>query len=175
MPMENNIKSQFAEKVRDFRLPVYAELPNMGLYLEQVTKYINGQLSPLGFPEVTSSMISNYVKKGVVSAPVRKQYFAEHIAYLLFVCVGKSVVAIDDIFKLYEMQKKQYPLDVAYDYFCLEFKNMLMYVAGLKETVDSVGVTDTELKAVLRSVIICVSNLVFVTSSMGELEEKLLK
>ena len=50
-----------------------------------------------------------------------------------------------------------------------------MYVAGLKETVDSVGVTDTELKAVLRSVIICVSNLVFVTSSMGELEEKLLK
>ena len=75
MPMENNIKSQFAEKVRDFRLPVYAELPNMGLYLEQVTKYINGQLSPLGFPEVTSSMISNYVKKGVVSAPVRKHTF----------------------------------------------------------------------------------------------------
>ena len=45
---------------RDFRMPRYDELPNVGLYLEQTVKYINECLSPLNIP-VTSSMISNYV------------------------------------------------------------------------------------------------------------------
>ena len=166
--MKQDIKSIFAEKVRGFRLPRYNELPDVGLYLEQVTKYINAVLSPLGFAEMTSSMISNYVKKGVIDSPVKKLYYREHIAYLIFVGVGKSVVSIDDISEIYSLQKTVYPCDVAYNYFCMEFENVLMHLAGLKDNLDNVGVTNTDLKALLRSLIISASNLIFVMSSIDE-------
>ena len=166
------LRSLFAQRVGDFRLPRYSELPKVGLYLEQVTKYVNGILAPLGIAELTSSMISNYVKKGVVDSPVKKQYFPEHLAYILFVGVGKSVMAIDDISYIYSLQKSIYSCSTAYDYFCDEFENMLRYTAGLKETVDSVGATDTELKTALRSVIICVTNLLFVESSLEEFKNR---
>ena len=170
--MKNEIKGLFASKVRDFRLPRYSELPNVGLYLEQVTKYANGILEPLGIPALTPSMISNYVKKGVVESPVRKLYYPEHLAYILFVGVGKSVMSIDDISYIYELQKSIYSCNVAYDYFCEEFENMLAYTAGIKSAVDNVGVTDTELKTALRSVIICVTNLLFVESSIEEFRNR---
>ncbi|MBE6588010.1 MAG: DUF1836 domain-containing protein [Ruminococcaceae bacterium] len=170
--MNNDIKSVFAQKVGDFRFPRYSELPNVGLYLEQITKYTNGILAPLGVAELTPSMISNYVKKGLVDSPVKKLYYAEHLAYILFVGVVKSVMAIDDISYLYSLQKTIYPCDVAYDYFCMEFENMLACIAGIKEKADDVGVTSTELKTALRSVIICAANHVFVSNSLAEFRKK---
>ncbi|MBR6675709.1 MAG: DUF1836 domain-containing protein [Clostridia bacterium] len=170
--MKNDIKGLFAEKVQDFRLPAYSELPSTGLYLEQVTKYINGLISPLGFAPLTPSMISNYVKKGVIDSPVKKQYYAEHIAYLIFVGMGKNVVSIDEISYIYDYQKTIYPCDVAYDYFCTELLNVLRYNAGLQDEMENVGTTNTELKLMLRSVIICLSHLIFVTESIREFKRR---
>ena len=51
--MELKLKRQMAESVRGFRLPRYAEIPTVGLYLEQTIKYINGFLAPLGCLELT--------------------------------------------------------------------------------------------------------------------------
>lgn len=70
--------------INEFHMPRYQELPDVGLYLEQTTKYINGYLEPLGCMEITSSMISNYVKKGYVASPIRKQYYREQIAQLFY-------------------------------------------------------------------------------------------
>lgn len=170
--METSIKSIFAKKAAGFRLPRYAELPSVGLYLEQTTKYVNGILAPLGIAELTPSMISNYVKKGLIDSPVKKLYYAEHIAYILFVGMGKSVVSIDDISYIYSCQKNIYPCDVAYDYFCIELENMLAYTAGLKDTLENVGTTNTELKSMLRSVIICLSNLLYVECSLKEFRKR---
>ena len=52
------------EAIDGFRLPRYAQIPDVGLYLEQVVRYVNTHLAPLGEPELTSSMVSNYVKQG---------------------------------------------------------------------------------------------------------------
>ena len=71
--------------IENFRLPRYREIPDVGLYLDQTVKYINPFLAPLGFPEITASMISNYVKKGYIASPVRKQYNADQIACLFFI------------------------------------------------------------------------------------------
>ena len=64
--METELKRRMAESIRGFRLPQYAEIPAVGLYLEQTIKYINGFLAPLGCLELTGSMVSNYVKKGLI-------------------------------------------------------------------------------------------------------------
>lgn len=165
--MRKDIKNLFAEKIEGFRLPRYSELPNMGLYLEQVTKYINGYIVPLGCPEMTSSMVSNYVKKGVIAAPVKKQYYAEQIAYLLFISVGKSVLSMENIRSLFEKQKRIYDTETAYNYFCCELENMLSYIAGLKDKMDTIGTSNTETKMMLRSAIVAASHIIFVSNCFG--------
>lgn len=49
----------------NFRLPRYKEIPDIGLYLEQTVSYINNMLSIIDI-SITSSMLSNYVKKGML-------------------------------------------------------------------------------------------------------------
>lgn len=81
-------------------LPAYDQIPNVGLYLEQVTKFLNEYLEPLGCPLITGSMISNYVKKDLVENPVKKQYDRERIARLLLIAVSKTVLSLEDIQQL---------------------------------------------------------------------------
>ena len=46
---------------------------------------------------LTASMVSNYVKKGLVSNPVKKQYSREQISYLIYISIAKVSVSIDNI------------------------------------------------------------------------------
>ena len=64
--MEKGVNNMI-EAIEGFRLPRYAQIPNVGLHLEQVVRYVNTHLAPLGEPELTSSMVSNYVKQGLIS------------------------------------------------------------------------------------------------------------
>ena len=80
--MTQEKKELLAATVRHFRLPRYQEIPTVGLYLEQTTKYISQYLDPLEESCITNSMIANYVKKGLIANPVKKQYGREQIAYL---------------------------------------------------------------------------------------------
>ena len=152
--------------IEQFRMPRYREIPDVGLYLDQTVKYVNRYLAPLGCMEITSSMVSNYVKKGYISNPVRKQYAADQIAYLFFISVAKSVLSMDNIARLFEMQKKMYNAEIAYDFFCEELENMLQYTFGLKDTVDEVGTPEdkSETKNMLRSTIIAVTHIIYLSS-----------
>ena len=61
--MTNEQKLAAAEGIRNFRLPRYQEIPDVGLYLEQTTKYIAGFLDPVLEGSLTSSMINNQIIK----------------------------------------------------------------------------------------------------------------
>ena len=147
--------------IQGFHMPRYQDIPNMGLYLEQTTKYLNHFLAPLGCMEVTSSMISNYVKKGLISSPVKKLYYADQIAYLFFIIIAKQVLSMENIIELSERQKKTYTIPVAYDYFCSELENMLYYVFGLSNHVAQIGVTASHEKTMLRNVIIAAAHIIY--------------
>ena len=75
--MKQETKLQVRSTVENFRPPRYNEIPNVGLYLEQATKYVCEYLEPLGEYTLTPSMISNYVKKGLIANPVKKQQTAD--------------------------------------------------------------------------------------------------
>ena len=152
--------------IEQFRMPRYREIPDVGLYLDQTVKYINRFLTPLGCMEITSSMVSNYVKKGYISNPVKKQYDAEQIAYLYFISVAKSVLSMDNIARLFAMQKRMYDAETAYDFFCDELENMLQFTFGLKEKIDEVGTPEdrSESKTMLRSTIIAVTHIIYLSS-----------
>lgn len=155
-----------AIRIGDFRMPRYREIPNMGLYLDQTIKYINQYLEPLGCMEITSSMVSNYVKKGYIKSPVKKQYDAEQIAYLFFIAVAKNVLSMESIAKMFGLMKGVYNEEVAYDYFCSELENVLRYIFGVQEDISYLGTTNSEEKDILRSVIVAVANVIYVNDKL---------
>lgn len=108
----------------NFRLPRYKEIPDIGLYLEQTVSYINNMLSIIDI-SITSSMLSNYVKKGYVTHPVRKKYYPDQISYIIFIVIVKQVLSMENISALFSLQKSTYPLPVAYDFFCSKLEKNL--------------------------------------------------
>ena len=168
--MKANQTTGAAEKICGFSLPSYDALPNMGLYLEQTAKYVSECLCPLGSGfALTGSMISNYVKKGLIDNPQKKQYYREQIAYLIFIAVAKLVLSIDDIKLFIAAQKRTYPTDVAYNYFCAEFQNLLLCVFGQREEPEVLGVTDSLEKDMLRNTVTAVAHVVYLEDYFGSL------
>ena len=171
-PMDKNMKSRMAEPIRGFRLPRYQEIPTVGLYLEQTIKYINAHLAPLGCMELTGSMISNYVKKGLIPSPVKKQYYPEQISYLFFVAVAKNLMTMEHIDLLISVQRNSYTLSVAYDYMCLELENHLFHRFGLKEKLEDIGITESEEKTILRGLISSASNVIYLNSYFEQMRQE---
>ena len=162
--MDKEMKRRMAESVRGLRLPRYAEIPTVGLYLEQTIKYINSYLAPLGCLELTGSMVSNYVKKGLIPAPVKKQYFPEQISYLFFVALAKNLTSMENIDLLISVQRATYTLPVAYDYMCGELENMLFYFFGLKDRPEELGETESDEKNLLRGLIMSAANVIYLNN-----------
>lgn len=160
--MNQTMKDHLTHSIRDFSLPRYYDIPNVGLYLEQTSKYISERLSCLGEFSLTGSMISNYVKKGLIANPVKKQYSREQIAYLFFITAAKSVLSMEDIRLLVELQRGSYTPQKAYDYFCNELENVIFYVFGLKDTLDTVGSDHTDEKEILRNTIIAIAHKAYI-------------
>ena len=173
--MKDETKRYLVASVRDFRLPRYQEIPGMGLYLEQTTKYIAEILAPLQENAITGSMISNYVKKDLVANPVKKLYNREQIAYLIFIALAKNVLSLDNLSRFIALQKLTYTPERAYNYICDEFENVLFYVFGLKESLDEVGVDSTDEKLMLRTTIIALAHKIYLDKCFealaGETEE----
>lgn len=168
--MNQDILNKMAEPIRAFRLPRYHEIPNVGLYLEQVTKYISECFAPLMSEAITSSMIANYVKRGLLSNPVKKQYSREQIAYLIYISTIKTVLSMEDIRLMISIQQSTYTPLKAYDYFCSEFENYLQYVFGLKSAPDKVGVENTNEKIMLRNAIVTASHKIYLDKLFRSLQ-----
>lgn len=159
--MDPNRKAQIAALIEHFRLPAYHEIPDVGLYLEQTAKYITDYLGPIQDTPMTGSMISNYVKKGLISSPVRKQYNREQIAQLIFIAVAKTVMSMDDLHLMLSIQQRTYPSQVAYDYFRQELSSMLESVFGCRGEMDPIDAGATDEKIMLRNMIITAAHRVY--------------
>ena len=159
--MENQLKSELKSGIETFRLPTFNEIPDVGLFLEQTTKYISGILAPLDGITITGSMISNYVKKKLIDSPVKKQYSREQIAYLIFIAIAKSVTSLENVQLIIELQKKKYASLMAYEYFCREFEALLKYAFGITEKYKDSGTDSSVSKDLLRNTIIAVTHKVY--------------
>ena len=167
--MELRVKEEILEAVRVYHLPRYHEIPEVGLYLNQVAKYINDYLEPFTDMGITESMISNYVKKRLVSNPVKKQYSREQVAYLLVIAVVKSILSLENVGHLLQLQKATYTSETAYNYFCEEFENILRYVFGITDEMVQIGEESSDAKALFRNIIVTVSHKIYLDQCFLEL------
>ena len=170
--MNQETKQRIAQPLQGFHLPRYQEIPDVGLYLEQAAKYIGGCVSPLGDMALTSSMISNYVKKGLIASPMKKQYGRDQIAYLIFIAICKSVLSLDALDAFLQIQRQTYPLQKAYDYFVREFESLLMFTFELTDTADMFPETSSDGKRLLYTCIIAAVQKVYLEKYLEALTEE---
>ena len=170
--MKTQTKQQITDSVRDFRLPRYEEIPNVGLYLEQTAKYIGEFLDPIQEGALTASMISNYVKKHLIDNPVKKQYSRDQIAYLIFIAVAKNVLSLDALMNFINLQKRTYTAQRAYDYFCQQFENLLQFTFEVTDTVDLDFDDAGDEKRLLYSCIVAVAQKLYLEKSLAAIAEE---
>ena len=113
------------EKIAAFNLPTYREIPNVGLYLDQVSKYINECFTDLPDFSITNSMISNYVKHDIIANPVKKLYYRDQIASLIFITLSKGETSLDNLKNLLDRQVMISDTEKAYSYFADTFNRKL--------------------------------------------------
>ena len=155
--MDEDMRSRLAESVRSFHIPRLGEIPDVGLYLEQVTRYVNQSITGCGLSPIPG--------------PEKKAYGAESIAYLIFVSCIKSVVAMDDIRALIGIQHETYDLPTAYHYFCEEFENLIRYVFGASDHLASVGQDESDEKELLRSALLSVTHKLYLDAYLRLLRQ----
>lgn len=77
------------------------EFPNIDLYMDQVTTFMNTHLSDSKIKSddkiLTKTMINNYAKNNLLPPPVRKKYSKEHMIVLVFIYYFKNILSISEI------------------------------------------------------------------------------
>jgi len=116
-------------KFQDFHMPRYDEIPDIDLYMDQLLVYIDKVLAPLSVNEqekaLTTSMVNNYVKQGILPATVKKRYSRDHVVILIEICLAKQLYSIGEIGKLIAVQNANFDMRTSYNYICTELENVL--------------------------------------------------
>ena len=96
--------AQWAKQGEECTPTPWDRMPEIYLYMDQVITYMHSQLSLFerteDSPLLTSSMINNYVKNGVLERPDKKKYSRDHLATLMVICMLKQVLSLQDISSL---------------------------------------------------------------------------
>ena len=83
----------------DYIHPV--DIPNIDLYMDQVTTFMDEHLSDVKRYEddkiLTRTMINNYTKNDLLPPPVKKKYSRDHMLMLIFIYYFKNILSISDI------------------------------------------------------------------------------
>lgn len=94
----NTIK-EFKEKLQSARPEEWQQIPDIDLYMDQVISYMTRQhigLELTGEETLTSAMINNYIKSGLLPRAKGKKYNREHIGYLTAICLLKQVLSVSE-------------------------------------------------------------------------------
>lgn len=174
------LQSEAVKELIQFRCPRFKELPNIGLYMDQVLIIITDTLAVFAATEeekvITSAMINNYVKQKVVSAPVNKRYNSKHLAYLIVVCIFKKIFSISEICDLISIQISTYSVEEAYDYFCKELENALYYTFEQREkALPDIATKRTLETELIRSAVLSFANKVYIQKLVAYEKEFIMK
>lgn len=115
-----------------FRLPEWDDIPDFGLYMEQVVQLLKQYLDYMP-PElkeeqiITAATINNYVRTKIMPEPVKKKYFRVHIAYLIIICTLKQSLSIAMVQKLIPMGLSEDELRERYESYAQRHRQSSAY------------------------------------------------
>ena len=118
-----------------YRCPRWNELPDLGLYMDQVLMVVENALRPI-FPHdpavLTSTMVNNYVKQQVLTASEKKKYGREHLATLITITILKRVLSVVEIRFVLDRLSECGTAESGYDMFCTQLERRLRGENGLE-------------------------------------------
>lgn len=103
---KDNLLNDILEIINDITYIKPQDIPNIDLYMDQVTTFIEDNLAGCKRYEsdkvLTKTMINNYAKDHVMPAPDKKKYSPEHMRILIIIYYFKNFLSINDIQQLLE-------------------------------------------------------------------------
>ena len=94
------------EKLKSIGYVKPESIPNIDLYMDQVTSFMDDQLTRSKRHDtdklLTKTMINNYTKNDLLPPPVKKKYSKDHVLTLLFIYYFKNILSINDIRSILE-------------------------------------------------------------------------
>lgn len=98
--------------LNNYKLPEWKELPDIGLYMDQVIALLGQYLDFIPVEEqrdkpVTSTTINNYVRLKVMPPPEKRKYYRIHIAYLIMIFTLKQGTSISSLQKILPMGEEE--------------------------------------------------------------------
>ncbi len=145
-----------ADELSDFSLPSYDSLPEIELYMDQLTSYLNKLLCRIcksedGTP-LTPNRVNNYVKDGRIKRPVQKKYGKDQIAMLYMLCCTKQNLPLPEASALLSMLGSD-GVEPLYEHFSSLQEEIVKNCSGeLRETAaDEKLLREKALELVLRS------------------------
>ncbi len=99
------------------------QLPDIGLYMDQVMTYIDRQLKLFLRTDsaqehfLTAAMINNYIKDGLLPRAEKKKYAPDHLALLTMIGALKQVLSMQDLQSLLGNLSGADPVHLLYDRF----------------------------------------------------------
>ena len=111
---------ELRRRMEEERPTPWNELPDIALYMDQLVSYLPRQL--IRFDDsapITSAMVNNYIKDGLVPRAAGKRYGPIHLGYLTAVCALKKVLSVRDIgILLRAAEERNKTPEELYQYFC---------------------------------------------------------
>lgn len=129
------------------------DIPNIELYMDQVTTFMDSQLaSTKRFEDdkiLTKTMINNYTKNNLLPPSNKKKYSREHVLLLIFIYYFKSFLSIKDIETLLGPVKDNYfsadgeiDMTAIYEEICNAQKSRINHMIDeMKDTFERSGQT----------------------------------
>ncbi len=99
-----DIEKYIKETISNINLINPDEIPNIDLYMDQVTTFLTsrlaGNIDTDIEPVFTKTMINNYAKCQLLPSPEKKKYTKDHMLMLINIYFLKNVMSINNIHKL---------------------------------------------------------------------------
>ena len=102
--MENDVREYMEQLIEQLNSIDYIrseDIPNIDLYMDQITTFMDSQLEACKRYEddkiLTKTMINNYAKNDLLPPPNKKRYSKEHVLTLLFIYYFKNILSISDL------------------------------------------------------------------------------
>lgn len=106
-------------KIRDFRRIKWDEIPDYGLYSNQLMHYLDEKLIRFfpGVLNITPNMVNNYVKNDIISKPINRKYYRTHISCLIVIIILKKTFPIRKIKETLDYQLSIMAIEDSYNKF----------------------------------------------------------
>lgn len=145
---------ELRQRLSEQRPVEWESFPDIGLYMDQIISYMPRQLIHYGEGDVlTSAMVNNYIKDGLLPRAEGKRYSRTHLAYLTAICVLKQVLSVKEAKRLIATgTKRKRDTEELYAYFCRQLSDALTETAeSLPEDCEKEDLPRLALNLALRS------------------------